>query len=255
MTNFPTYNFNGSRVLITGGTSGIGRATARAFANSGAKVCINGRDQSRGESICQDFPEQMYFIPGDITESSNCENIVESAVEKLGGLDIVVNSAGVIYHATAEETTDHQWLNTFAVNVHGMFFICRAALPHLKKNKGSILNIASDAGLGGSYHMTAYCASKGAVVQMCRSMSKDYGKYGVRILPICPGDVDTEMLRGEFEDRGLTAEQGLKESAESVPINKVCSPEEIASLVLYCATDAAGFMTGQPVIIDGGNRA
>ena len=139
--------------------------------------------------------------------------IVTEAVGILGGLDIVVNSAGVIHHATAEETTDEQWLETMNVNVNGMFYICRAALPHLKSSKGSIINIASDAALSGSYHLTAYCASKGAVLQMTRAMALDYAGDGVRIVPICPGDVDTPMLRGEFRERGLDPEPGLRESA------------------------------------------
>ena len=166
-----------------------------------------------------------------------------------------MNSAGVIYHATAEETTDEQWLQTMNVNVNGMFYICRAALPQLKSNQGTIINIASDAALSGSRHLTAYCASKGAVLQMTRAMALDYAPDGVRIVPICPGDVDTPMLRGEFSDRGLDAESGLRESAEAVPLNRVCGAEEVADMVLFACSDSAGFITGYPLVLDGGNRA
>ena len=198
---------------------------------------------------------QHGFIPGDITSSAFCEHLVQQTVEQLGSLDYVVNSAGVIYHATAEETTDQQWSDTFNVNVNGMFYVCRAALPHLKKQGGTVINIASDAGITGSLHLTAYCASKGAVVQMSRAMAKDYAKDNVRVIPICPGDVDTPMLRGEFQDLGILLEDGLSASAEGVPLNRVCSAEEVAQLVLYACCDEARFMTGYPLLLDGGSRA
>ncbi len=252
------FKFNQQRVLITGGTSGMGEATAIAFVAAGADVVITGRNQQRADSIiaqCENTPGSIRFIAGDITSRQQCDDIVSGANEELGGLDIVVNSAGVIYHATAEQTTDEQWLETMNVNVNGMFYICRAALPHLKLSTGTIVNIASDASLSGSYHLTAYCASKGAVLQMTRAMALDYARDGVRIVPVCPGDVDTPMLRGEFRDRGLTTEQGLQESAEAVPLNRVCSAEEVAHMVLYACSDSARFISGYPLVLDGGNRA
>ena len=252
------YRFDEQRVLITGGTSGIGEASARAFVEAGARVVINGRNKERAAAImqdCKDAPGSLVFVAGDIGKPGSCDTIVAEAVGILGGLDIVVNSAGVIYHATAEETSDDQWLQTMNVNVNGMFFICRAALPLLKQSRGTIINIASDAALSGSYHLTAYCASKGAVLQMTRAMALDYAREGVRIVPICPGDVDTPMLRGEFRDRGLSPESGLEQSADGVPLNRVCSAGEVADMVLYACSDSAHFITGYPLVIDGGGRA
>ena len=252
------FNFDQKRVLITGGTSGMGEATAAAFVEAGAKVIISGRNEDRANAIISRLKAasgSIDFIQGDISQREQCDRIVENCVNRLGGLDIVVNSAGIIYHATAEETTDAQWLDTMNVNVNGMFYICRAAIPHLKADGGTIVNIASDAALTGSEHLTAYCASKGAVLQMTRAMALDYAKHGIRIVPICPGDVDTPMLRGEFRDRGLDAETGLSESAQAVPLNRVCSAEEVAHMVLYAASDSAKFITGYPLVLDGGNRA
>ena len=252
------FNFAQKRVLITGGTSGMGEAIASAFVQAGANVVISGRNEDRANAIInrlRETPGSIDFIAGDITQSSQCKLLVKQSVSSLGGLDIVVNSAGIIYHATAEETTDEQWLDTMNVNVNGMFYICRTAIPHLKKTKGTIVNIASDAALTGSHHLTAYCASKGAVLQMTRAMALDYAKHGIRIVPICPGDVDTPMLRGEFRDRGLDVETGLRESAVAVPLNRVCSAEEVAHMVLYAASDSAKFITGYPLVLDGGNRA
>jgi NAD(P)-dependent dehydrogenase (short-subunit alcohol dehydrogenase family) len=125
----------------------------------------------------------------------------------------------------------------------------------LPRRSGVIVNIASDAGLSGSRHLAAYCASKGAVVQLSRAMALDHGPDGIRVIPVCPGDVDTPMLRGEFKDRGISLEEGLEESAAGVPVNRVCTPEEVAELVLYAASDAARFMTGYPLVLDGGGRA
>ena len=252
------FNFDQKRVLITGGTSGMGEATAAAFVEAAASVIISGRDEDRANAIISRLngaAGSIDFIQGDISQREQCDRIVGDSVNKLGGLDIVVNSAGIIYHATAEETTDEQWLDTMNVNVSGMFYICRAAIPHLKADGGTIVNIASDAALTGSEHLTAYCASKGAVLQMTRAMALDYAKDGIRIVPICPGDVDTPMLRGEFRDRGLNAETGLRESAQAVPLNRVCSAEEVAHMVLYAASDSAKFITGYPLVLDGGNRA
>ena len=245
------FNFKKRRVLITGGTSGMGAASALAFVEAGARVVITGRNRERARDImerCQGARDSIAFVARNIGKRKQCDTIV--LLSHLGD-----RGTGVIYHATAKETTDEQWLETMNVNVNGMFYICRAALPHLRESKGTIVNIASDAALSGSYHLTAYCASKGAVLQMTRAMALDYARAGVRIVPICPGDVDTPMLRGEFRDRGLDAEVGLRESAEGVPLNRVCSAEEVADMVLYACSDSARFITGYPLVLDGGSRA
>ena len=252
------FDFSQQRVLVTGGTSGIGEACAIAFVEAGARVVISGRNHDRASAImkrCKGAAGNIAFVAGDISKRKGCNLIVAEAVGIHGGLDVVVNSAGVIYHATAEETTDEQWQQTMKVNLNGVFYVCRAAIPHLRPSKGTIVNIASDAALSGSQHLTAYCASKGAVLQMTRAMALDYAHEGIRIVPICPGDVDTPMLHGEFRDRGLAADIGLRESAEAVPLNRVCSAQEVADMVLFACSDSARFITGYPLVLDGGNRA
>jgi len=252
------FNFSQQRVLITGGTSGMGEAMAIAFAEAGANVVISGRNQEKAAAITDRLslaPGKVSFITADVSQREQCDDLVSETVKLLEGLDIVVNSAGIIFHATAEETTDQQWHDTMNVNVNGTFYVCRAAIKAMKGKGGTIVNIASDAALSGSYHLVAYCASKGAVLQMTRAMAKDHARDNIRIIPICPGDVDTPMLRGEFRDRGLDLETGLRESAEGVPLNRVCSAEEVAHMVLYAASDSAKFITGYPLVLDGGNRA
>jgi meso-butanediol dehydrogenase/(S,S)-butanediol dehydrogenase/diacetyl reductase len=253
------FDFSDSKVLITGGTSGIGEATALAFAAAGAQVIISGRDEARATAILDRASNArggtLAFIAGDITDSLQCTDTVNLAAEQLGGLDIVVNSAGILYHATVEATTDEQWAQTMNVNVAGVFYICRAAIPHLKPQGGCIVNIASDAALTGSEHLAAYCASKGAVLQLSRAMAQDHAADNIRVIPVCPGDVDTPMLRQEYVDRGLSAEAGLRESADAVPLKRVCHPEEVAHMVMAVACDSAAFMTGWPLVMDGGYRA
>jgi NAD(P)-dependent dehydrogenase (short-subunit alcohol dehydrogenase family) len=253
------FDFTGKRALVTGGTSGMGEAIAKSLAAAGADVVITGRNETRGKVVCASMARHKNiakFKPGDITDSVFCRELVGFAERTLGGLDIVVNSAGIIYHATVDHTTDKQWLNTFAVNVNGIFYICRAAVPKLRAQGGGvIINIASDAGLSGSQHLVAYCASKGAVIQMSRAMALDHAREGIRVVALCPGDVDTAMLRGEFVERGIDVETGLKESARRLPVNRVCSVEEVADLALFAASDSARFMTGYPLVLDGGGRA
>lgn len=237
----------------------MGRAISESLASSGADVVVTGRDTARGEEVVGAMARhggRVEFVPGDIADSSFCNRLVAHASDSMGGLDIVINSAGVIYHATVDETADEQWHKTFDVNVHGMFYICRAAVPVLRERGGGVIvNIASDAGLTGSRHLVAYCASKGAVIQMSRAMAVDHAREGIRVIALCPGDVDTAMLRGEFEQRGIDVEAGLRESAEGVPLGRVCTVEEVADLALYAASGSARFMTGFPLVLDGGSRA
>jgi len=252
------FDFSDKTVLVTGATSGLGAAVAEAFASSGADVALAGRDPQRGGQLrerLRALGRKVEFIPGDVTDRTYCDSLVSATVSALGRLDIVVNSAGVAYHATVDETTDEQWQNTFDVNVSGTFYVCRAAIPAMREHGGVIVNIASDAALTGSKHLVAYCASKGAVLQMTRAMALDHAREGIRVIAVCPGDVDTPMLRGEFRDLGLSAEEGLRQSAEAVPLNRVCSPEEVADLVLFSASDSGRFVTGFPLVMDGGSRA
>jgi 2,3-dihydro-2,3-dihydroxybenzoate dehydrogenase len=255
----PVYDFGGKVALVTGATSGIGAAVAEGFGRAGAAVCVTGRDRARGarvKALIEAAGGQAEFVAGDITDAGFCAKLVRTALDRFARIDVLVNSAGVIYHAIAEDTSDAQWRETMAVNVDGVFFASRAVVPTMRAQGGGVIvNVASDAGLSGSAHLVAYCASKGAVIQITRAMAIDHAAENIRTVAVCPGDVDTPMLRGEFVQRGLSAEEGLRRSAAGIPLGRICTVEEVADLVLFVACDSARFMTGSAVALDGGSRA
>lgn len=255
----PVFDFNDKAVLVTGSTSGIGATIGDAFGASGAKVMLTGRNRDRGAAVrarIEAIGGKAEFMAGDITDTAFCNALVQATIDRFDRLDILVNSAGVIHHATVDETTDTQWRETMKANVDAVFYTSRAAVPAMRQSGGGVIvNIASDAGLTGSAHLVAYCASKGAVIQMTRAMAIDHAAEGIRVVAVCPGDVDTPMLRGEFVQRDMAAETGLREAAQAVPLGRVCTPQEVADLTLYVASDAARYMTGTTVTLDGGSRA
>lgn len=249
-------SFVGKRVLITGSSRGIGQATAKEFLQLGALVAINGRSKDSVEQawISLNKHENITKIVGDVSTVSGCNNIVEQAINTLGGLDILVNAAGVGISASIEKTDEDLWNNTIDINLKGTFFCCQAALPALKKSGGNIVNIASDCGLQGEKLLAAYCASKAGVVNMSKSMALDLAP-DVRINCICPGYVDTDMVRRDGIDKASdpkATEQTLKDYA---PLKRFAAPIEIAKAVAYLASEHAVNITGTSLSIDGGTTA
>jgi NAD(P)-dependent dehydrogenase (short-subunit alcohol dehydrogenase family) len=172
----------------------------------------------------------------------------------LGGLDVLFNNAGVIRRGSILETSEEDFDRTLAVNVKGVFLLSRCAIPVMTRPGGVIVNTASNWGLVGGAKAAAYCASKGAVVLLTKAMALDHGPDGIRVNCVCPGDIDTPMLRGEAAQLGEDVDEHLAELAK-VPIGRVGRPEDVAEAVLYLASDASAFMTGTPLLIDGGFTA
>jgi NAD(P)-dependent dehydrogenase (short-subunit alcohol dehydrogenase family) len=251
-------SLKGRVALITGATSGIGRATALEFAAHGADLVLTGRSKSRGKEVLDDVRRagvQCDFVEGDVREDAFCRRAVRHGVDKFSRLDILVNNAGVIFRATAEETSDDMWDETMATNVTAIFHLSRAALPHLRRTRGAIVNIASDWGLRGGERALAYCASKGAVVLMTRAMARDCARDGIRVNAVCPGDTDTPMIAAEIAQRGLDEESTRADYDAAVPLGRMGRPDEIAKLVRFLASDESAYMTGAAVPIDGGSSA
>ncbi len=247
--------FENKAVLVTGGSRGIGRATAQAFLEAGARVAINGRTEA---SVAQAIAElgghdRLAAAPGDVATAAGCEAVVGAAIEALGGLDILVNSAGVFERRPLAESDEAFWDSMMDINVKGTYFCSRAALLALEESGGAIVNLASIAGLEGYAGVTAYCASKGAIVNLTRAMAIELAP-AVRVNCVCPGVVDTDMARLGFSEDG-TSRADLSDQAEFHPMKRVATAEEVAKAILYLASPDAGFITGAALPIDGGVTA
>jgi NAD(P)-dependent dehydrogenase (short-subunit alcohol dehydrogenase family) len=244
--------------LVTGGNSGIGRATAELFANEGARVVIAARDTERGQDTVQAIEAAggaAQFVTCDVRLEEDCEQAVQAAVEGFGGLDVLVNSAGTIVRGRDVMTTTlDEWEATFAVNVRGAFLTSKHALPvMIAAGGGSIVHVASYFGLVGSKGVAAYCASKGALVQLTRAMALDHAADGVRVNCVCPGSVYTPMIEAAWENYDGEDAPGVW--AAKHPVGRIARPEEVAEAILYLATPASSFVTGVALPVDGGITA
>lgn len=253
--------FTDKRVLITGGSRGIGFGIAKAFLDDGARVAINGRTE---ESVAAGIDklgggDRVVAATGDIGTVAGCEQAVQTATDTLGGLDILVNSAGIGSGRPLAECDEEMYDRHADVNLKGLFFCCRAAMPELKKSKGNIVNISSDAGLMGCARITVYCGLKAGVVNMTKAMAMEVAP-DVRVNSVCPGYVDTDMIRRDWferigKDDPEKAAQLEQDAIDYAPLKRLGTPEDIANGVLYLASDKASFVTGVALPIDGGSTA
>ncbi len=249
-------DFTEKRVLVTGGSRGIGFAIADAFLDAGARVAINGRTEQSVSAAIERLggDEHVVAAPGDIGTVAGCETAVKTAIDAFGGLDILVNSAGIGSGRPIEDSDEAMWDAHIDVNLKGTFFCCRAALPALRESKGNIVNIASDAGLMGCPGITVYCASKGGVVNMTRAMALEVAP-DVRVNVVCPGYVDTDMIRRDHIDKKDDPSAAEQRMIDYAPLKRIATPAEIGQAVLYLASFEARFITGSALPIDGGSTA
>jgi meso-butanediol dehydrogenase/(S,S)-butanediol dehydrogenase/diacetyl reductase len=247
--------------LITGGTSGIGLATVELFLSEGASVAFTGRRQELGKQIQErlsaKFPDRICYIPADHREKADCSRTVQETLALFGRIDILFNNAGIVVSGNAENTLEKDWEDTLALNVTAVWRMCRLVLPHMRQQgSGVIINNASDWGMVGAKAAVAYCASKGAVIQMTKAMALDHAKQNIRINAVCPGDtfVQRWIEQGYFQDSGAVSEIEARQSDE-IPLGRVADVSEIAQAVLFLASDSASFVTGTTLVVDGGNTA
>jgi NAD(P)-dependent dehydrogenase (short-subunit alcohol dehydrogenase family) len=249
---------NGRVALITGGASGIGRATALLFAREGAAVGVADLDGAGAGAVVREIEVAgglALGIPCDVSRAQDCRRAVQATLASFGRLDVLFNNAGIIRRADVLGTTEEEWDRVMAVNVKSILLLSKEAVPVMAaQGGGSIVNTASGWGLVGGRNAVSYCASNGAVVNMTRAMALDHGPQGIRVNCICPGDTDTGMLRHEAQQLGAVEEAFLAEAADR-PLGRVGRPDEIAQAVLYLASDAASFVTGAALVVDGGGLA
>ena len=249
-------DFTDKNVLITGASRGIGYAAAQEFLALGARVAVNGRtDQSVATAINElGGGDRLVAAPGSVGTVDGCESVVRTAIEGLGGLDVLVNNAGVCIDSTIEKVDEAIWDETLDVNLKGTFFCVRTALPALRKTGGAIVNLSSVAGLQGSAEGAAYCASKGGVVNLTRALAMELAP-DIRVNCVCPGWVDTDMMRRDYIDLADDPAAAEREALDEAPLKRVATPEEIAKAIAYLASHDARFITGIALPIDGGLSA
>ncbi len=241
--------------LITGGTRGIGLAVAQLFEQEGARVAVVGRDADAGGAALAALRDAR-FIQADVSRADDCQRAVDETIRAFGRLDLLFNNAGVIWRNRSVETTSEaEWDATMNVNVKSVFLTSRAALPHLRAaGGGAIINTASYVGLVGFPGLAAYCASKGAVVNLTRAMALDHAAENIRVNCICPGSVKTDMIEAAWRAYGDVT-QAAQVWADKHPLKRIASAQEIARVVLFLASDDASFITGAAIPVDGGITA
>lgn len=244
--------FHGRVAIVTGATSGIGRATAIAFSQAGAKVTITGRrEQELRKTVTQIRKENAEIIAADVTTEQGRKRIVEGTLSRFGGIDILVNAAGIIGNGTIENTTLKQWDEMLDINLRSVFHLTQLALPSLIERKGNVVNISSVAGSRSFPNVLAYSVSKAAVDQLTRCASLELALKGIRVNAVNPGVVLTNLHRSSGMDESTYA-KFLERSKETHPIGRVGTPEEVAELVLFLASEKAAWITGVTYSIDGG---
>jgi NAD(P)-dependent dehydrogenase (short-subunit alcohol dehydrogenase family) len=249
-------SLDGKRILITGSSRGIGQAAALVFLGLGANVAINGRTATSIARGIAELGGGKRLIPalGDIATVNGCKEAVRSAVEGLGGLDVLVNSAGVADARPLSDCDEEMWDRILNVNLKGTFFCIRAAYPHLKASRGNVVNVASDAGLIGEKKLSVYCASKGGVVNVTRALALELAP-DVRVNCVCPGYVDTDMVRRDMIEKATDPAVAEAEVMSYAPLKRMARPEEVGKAIAYLASDDAGFITGAALAMDGGSTA
>jgi len=249
--------------LITGATSGIGKATARLFAEEGADLVITGRRVELGQRLENEIREQgshtrCVFVEADHTQAGDCSRVVERALAEFGHVDILFNNAGIVTSGTAETTSEEVWNETFAINVTALWRMSKLVIPIMRKQgKGVIVNNGSDWSVVAGTNAFPYIASKGAVGMMTKAMALDYARQNIRVNAVCPGDTLVDRwIEKDFNDSDpLAIEAAMKESSAYLPMGRFGRPEEIARAVLFLASDDSSFVTGHLLLVDGGNTA
>lgn len=244
--------FKGKVAVVTGGASGIGRATVERLVTQGCQVMVGDLHEPAGQALVEALgPDHVAFRRCDVANFEDVQALMQAAVSAFGGLDILVNNAGMGSEiCTSVDLSPETWRRVIAVDLDSVFFGCKAAIPFMRQRQGgAVVNIASISGLGGDYGFNAYNAAKGAVVNYTRSLAMDHAVDHIRVNAVCPGLVATR-LTAFMEKKGI-----LPELTKTIPMKRIGRAEEIAKVVVFLASDDASYMTGSIVVADGGQTA
>jgi NAD(P)-dependent dehydrogenase (short-subunit alcohol dehydrogenase family) len=243
------------RVVITGAAQGIGEATAQAMAAYGARLLLadrNGAGAERVAAALRAGGAEAIPTTTDVTAAADCRAMIDRAVAVWGGLDVLVNSAGILLQQSVPDTSEEEWDRVMNVNVKGTFLPCKYAIPVMARQGGGVIvNLASGAALVGNRSLAAYGASKAAVLVLTKCMSVDHAADGIRVNCICPGNIDTEMLREPMRQSG-DFDRAYHQIAASAPLARLGTRQEVAEVIAFMASDHCAYMTGTPIILDGG---
>jgi len=244
----------GKVAIVTGGGSGIGFGCARYLAEAGAQVAIIDVNQASGEAAREEIGDGALFIRGDVSSSADCQKAVREVSDRFGRIDILVNSAGVIRRKSVVDLAEEEWDLVLDVSLKGTYLMSKYTIPVMERTGGAIVNIGSGWGLKGGPQAAAYCAAKGGVVNLTRAMAIDHGPQKIRVNCVCPGDVDTPLLRSEALQLGADTEKFMAEAADR-PLARVGTPLDIAKAVYFLASDLSPWVTGAVIMVDGGGLA
>lgn len=245
--------FEGKTVVVTGAGAGMGKAAARLFAQQGAKVVVNSLSNS-GERVCEElfeFGGDTLFVKGDVSDAQDAERLIRMCIEHFGGIDVLVNAAGIVPGGSVEDCDEETWDKAMKTNVKSVYLVSKNALPHLKRSKGVIVNISSTVAIKGVANRAVYSATKGAVLSLSKSMAAEYIRQGVRVNCVCPGTVESESFRARVA-ASPDPEKAMRDFVERQPMGRLGTPEELAEAIVFAASPKVGFMTGAQIVVDGG---
>ena len=254
--------FDNKIVVITGGAFGIGKGTAIEFAREGAKVCIADIDNSAGLNVISEIKNSGsagIFVEADVSKSDQCKHVIDETVKSFGAIDILFNNVGIQpphSYLNVEDTPEEMWDQILDVNLKSYFLMSKYAIPEIRKRAGGvIINTASVQGIQSQPLVPAYAATKGAILSLTRQMSLDYAHENIRVLAVCPGAIDTKMMREVAKTESDDTDAVIEKYGLTHPLGRIGLPEDIANVVLFLSSDKANFMTGEYVCIDGGYNA
>jgi NAD(P)-dependent dehydrogenase (short-subunit alcohol dehydrogenase family) len=251
-------SLEGKTAMVTGAGSGIGRGIALRLAEMGAAVALLDINEGKASDTASDIRDQggdAIALKCDVRTAADCRGAVKSVVEKSGKIDILCNCAGIAIRKNVVDLTEDEWDRALDVTLKGIYLLSREVIPHMIRNGGgNIINIGSGWSLKGGPNAASYCAAKGGTVNLTRAMAIDHGKHNIRVNCICPGDIDTPMLRSECAQLGEDVQHFMREAANR-PLARVGTPEDVANAVLFLSSPMSNWITGAALVVDGGGLA